>query len=118
MKRKGETFTEFLTAATVFGVITAGMFEFIANQTENLASIRDKDNLMYIAQRYVNIGYEAVESGFKVEDYSFTDGGRTIVVTNDTSLTFNLKPTQYSLGQNSSYTVTEYLGEETPPLVN
>lgn len=50
MKRKGETFTEFLTAAVVFGLIAASMFEFMANQTQSLADIRDRDNLIYGAQ--------------------------------------------------------------------
>jgi len=54
MKRKGETFTEFLTAATVFGLIAASMFEFMANQTQSLADIRDRDNLIYGAQVICN----------------------------------------------------------------
>jgi hypothetical protein len=40
VKRKGETFAEFLTAATVFGIIAASMFEFMANQTQTLANIK------------------------------------------------------------------------------
>ena len=51
MKRKGETFTEFLTASMVFGIMMAGLFEFMANQTQTVANIRDRDNLMYLAQR-------------------------------------------------------------------
>lgn len=54
MKRKGETFTEFLTAAVVFGLIAASMFEFMANQTQSLADIRDRDNLIYGAQVICN----------------------------------------------------------------
>ncbi len=54
MKRKGETFAEFLTAATVFGIIAASMFEFMANQTQTLANIRDRDNLIYGAQVVCN----------------------------------------------------------------
>ena len=54
MKRKGETFTEFLTAAVVFGLIAASMFEFMANQTQSLADIRDRDNLVYGAQVICN----------------------------------------------------------------
>ena len=54
MKRKGETFTEFLTAAVVFGLIAASMFEFMANQTQSLADIRDRDNLIYGAQVVCN----------------------------------------------------------------
>lgn len=49
MKRKGETFTEFLTAAAVFGVMMAGIVEFMANQTDNLAKIRQMDDMIYYA---------------------------------------------------------------------
>ena len=101
MKRKGETLTEFLTAVTVFGIITAGIFEFMANQTENLADIRNKDDLMYHAQRF-----EAV-SGDKVstlgQNYTCTEGNitykldndkknLTITKTNVPPMTFELKP--------------------------
>lgn len=54
VKRKGESFAEFLTAAAVFGVMMAGIFEFTANQTANLAKIRYFDDLMYHAQVYMN----------------------------------------------------------------
>ncbi len=48
-KRRGESLAEFLTASLVFGIIMAGLFEFMANQTENLAMIRDRDDLMFHA---------------------------------------------------------------------
>lgn len=72
MKRKGETFAEFLTAATVFGLIAASMFEFMANQTQTLANIRDRDNLMYGAQVICNWTLNDVEdaSGNKVYNHS------------------------------------------------
>ena len=54
MKRKGETLTEFLAAVTVFGLMVSGIFEFIANQTENLADIKNKDDMMYGAQVVCN----------------------------------------------------------------
>lgn len=53
-KRRGESLAEFLTASLVFGIIMAGLFEFMANQTENLAMIRDRDTMMFYAQRYHN----------------------------------------------------------------
>ena len=49
MKRKGETLTEFLAAVTVFGLMVSGIFEFIANQTENLADIKNKDDIIFYA---------------------------------------------------------------------
>ena len=50
MKRKGETFAEFLAAITVFGILAAGISEFMAVQTQNTVRIRDWDNFMYAAQ--------------------------------------------------------------------
>ena len=68
MKRKGETFTEFLTALTVFGVIIAGIFEFMANQTQSLANIRDRDNLMYLSQRVCNWTISGTFQGITVKN--------------------------------------------------
>lgn len=72
MKRKGETFTEFLTAAVVFGLIAASMFEFMANQTQSLADIRDRDNLVYGAQVICNwnISRDVTVSGQTVTVYN------------------------------------------------
>ena len=72
MKRKGETFTEFLTAAVVFGLIAASMFEFMANQTQSLADIRDRDNLIYGAQVICNwnISRDVTVSGQTVRVYN------------------------------------------------
>lgn len=72
MKRKGETFTEFLTAAVVFGLIAASMFEFMANQTQSLADIRDRDNLVYGAQVVCNwnISKDVTVSGQRVRVYN------------------------------------------------
>lgn len=62
MRRKGETLTEFLTAATVFGMMMAGIFEFIANHTETLADIRNKDELMYHAQRFAAVSGDKINT--------------------------------------------------------
>ena len=104
MKRKGETFTEFLTALTVFGVIIAGIFEYMANQTQSLANIRDRDNLIYHAGRFmVTSGDKAHEKNI-TSDYSnndskenitftLTDNRKILTVTNNNaSMTFSLKP--------------------------
>lgn len=81
--------TEFLTASTVFGLVMAGMFEFMANQTETLADIRNKDELMFRAQKYHNTG--AQEEG---ATYSTSSDGKILTVTlaNGASMTFTLKP--------------------------
>ena len=53
MKRKAETLVEIITAMTVFGVISAGIFDFMANQTLHLARIRDRENILYAAQKLI-----------------------------------------------------------------
>lgn len=71
VKRRGETFTEFLVAALVFGIMMGGLFEFMANQSETLANIRDRDELMYGAQVILNWTLNGVEdtSGNKVYNH-------------------------------------------------
>ncbi len=105
MKRKGETLTEFLTAVTVFGLMAAGIFEFIANQTENLADIKNKDNLIFYAQKYTNTPKDERPSNNEVINDNGTkmkynlDNDTTLTVTlltedggNRASMTFSLKP--------------------------
>lgn len=101
MKRKGETFAEFLTAATVFGLIAASMFEFMANQTQTLANIRDRDNLMYHAGRFMVVSGDETR---KNKNYSCNsthagvsfdfDNSKSIltVKNNNASMQFTLKP--------------------------
>ncbi len=78
MKRKGETFTEFLTAAVVFGLIAASMFEFMANQTQSLADIRDRDNLIYGAQVVCNWNIS--------KDVTLTGSPQRVIVYNHNTL--------------------------------
>lgn len=104
MKRKGETLTEFLTAVTVFGLMAAGIFEFIANQTENLADIKNKDEMMYYANWCIAAKPEEARGNSQFTDddnkVRFTpDGGQNLTVTlltedggNRASMTFSLKP--------------------------
>ncbi len=97
MKRKGETFTEFLTAATVFGLIAASMFEFMANQTQSLADIRDRDNLIYHAGRFMAVSGDKTRdnSDYNCTDsvsFTFSHNDNILTVTNNnTSMTFSLK---------------------------
>lgn len=98
MKRKGETFAEFLTAAAVFGVMMVGIVEFMANQTENLARIITIDETIYYAQRYNNGDTANTD---KIH-FSTQEGGKILIVsrgtttngifTENTSMDFKLKP--------------------------
>ena len=96
MKRKGETFTEFLTAAVVFGLIAASMFEFMANQTQSLADIRDRDNLIYHAGRFMAVSRDVTgDTNDTQAGVSFNlnnDKSILTVTNNNASMTFSLKP--------------------------
>ena len=53
-KRTAETLIEIVTAMTVFGVISYGIFDFMGNQTLHLARIRDRENMLYAAQKLIS----------------------------------------------------------------
>ncbi len=107
-KRRGESLAEFLTASLVFGIIMAGLFEFMANQTENLAMIRDRDTMMFYAQKYANTSKEPPKDTQKLKDAidalkeeakkenatieSDNDGKKLTVKKGLTELSFALKP--------------------------
>lgn len=96
MKRKGETFAEFLTAAVVFGLIAASMFEFMANQTQTLANIRDRDNLMYYAGRFMAISRDVttpIRDAKEGISFDLTSDKKILTVkNNNASMQFTLKP--------------------------
>ena len=54
MKRCAETFIEFLVASAVFGIASAGIFEFMASNTLMLARLQEKENFSYHVQYYLN----------------------------------------------------------------
>ena len=54
-KRKAETLVEFLMASFIFVEIMTGVINFIANQTETLVNIRNRDTMMFHAQRFINM---------------------------------------------------------------
>ena len=82
-RRTAETLMEVLTAMTVFGIIIAGFSDFMANQTIALARAKDREKIMYYAQRWISSG-----------DYGITeaDEGRITFTSDDTRnfLTVNL----------------------------
>ena len=53
-KRKAETLIEIITAMSVFGVISYGIFDFMANQTLHLARVRNRENMLYAAQKLIS----------------------------------------------------------------
>ena len=53
MKRKAETLIEIVTAMMVFGVISYGVFDFMAVQTLHLARVRGRENMLFAAQKLI-----------------------------------------------------------------
>ena len=89
--RAGETLIEVVTAMTIFGIVSAGIFDFIANQTLALARAKDRENMMYYAQRYVISGDY---SSYNVDEWGtdFTFSNNTLTVTKGTaSMTFRFQ---------------------------
>mgnify|MGYP002626917266 CR=1 FL=1 len=61
-KLKAETLIEIVTAMAVFGVISAGLFDFMANQILHLARVRDRENMLYAAQKLISCSsFDVVE---------------------------------------------------------
>ena len=56
MKRAGETLIEVIMAMFIFGVIFAGISDFMANQTLAIAHAKTQEKLMYYAQKWINSG--------------------------------------------------------------
>ncbi len=52
-KRKAETLIEIVIAMLVFGIISAGVFDFMAQQKLYLARARDRYNMFYAAQKLI-----------------------------------------------------------------
>ena len=72
-RRVAETLMEVLTAMAVFAIIIEGFSDFMANQTIALARAKDREKIMYYAQRWISSG-----------DYSITSAdNRKITFTSD-----------------------------------
>ena len=57
-KRKAETIVEVVTAMAIFGMIMAGVSDFIAGQTKNVADILDRDAIMQAATKVLDYYYD------------------------------------------------------------
>ncbi|MBQ7559880.1 MAG: hypothetical protein IJT20_06500 [Synergistaceae bacterium] len=53
-RRKAETLAESIMSLAAFGVIMAGVCDFMSNQTNFIARTKHRDELMYYAQLYTN----------------------------------------------------------------
>ena len=93
MKRAGETLIEVITAMAIFGVVFAGISDFMANQTLALARNKKQADMMYYAQRYVISGdytdREVTEWGVK---FTFNKDTNTLTLSKDNaSMAFKLQ---------------------------
>ena len=95
-RRKAETLVEFLMASVIFTEIMAGVLSFIANQTETLVNIHNRDLMMFHAQRYMNMGitYSAYNADpLCVQDnvkFSKDKNGNLTISTGKSTMTFAL----------------------------
>ena len=92
-KRKAETIVEVVTAMAIFGLIMAGVSDFIAGQTKNVADILDRDAIMShaptildsynngtpLSSPYNNISHTvSKDSSGKIEGITLTKGTATM----------------------------------------
>ncbi len=97
-KRKGETLVEFITAVTIFGVMMGGILDFIANQTQTMLNVRDRDDMIYEAHRFMMISRDKVPNDYTCDENSINfkllDDGKTLKLSKGAkaTMTFRFKP--------------------------
>ena len=62
MKRRADTLVEVIIAMMVFGIIMSGTFDFIANQTIAMVKMRERDDIDFWAQKWLNTSYDVFTS--------------------------------------------------------
>lgn len=91
-RRKAETLVEFLMASVIFVEVMAGVMTFIANQTQTLVNIRDRDTMMFHVQRYLN-GQTAADDVRTKDGVDISRNGNILTVSKGKStMEINLKP--------------------------
>mgnify|MGYP002625460799 CR=1 FL=1 len=97
-KRAAETLIEIITAMMIFGIIMGGFYrmgggisDFIANQSIAVARRKDREKIIYYAQRWLASGDVRITEadGGKIK-FSFADNVLT-VAKGKTSMVFNLQ---------------------------
>ena len=93
-RRSAETLIEFLTALLIFMTVMTSIFTFMANQTENVARLIDRDFFVFNAQKWIN---ERKTSGtldtIEGRTITFTREGNNIIArdnANASSMTFQV----------------------------
>ncbi len=97
-RRKAETLVEFLMASFIFVEIMTGILSFIANQTQTLVNIRNRDTMMFHVQRFRNMGVSTSaynnDDVCKADNVTLNQDGNMLTVSRGTksTMTINLKP--------------------------
>ena len=76
-KRKAETLIEIVIAMGLFGVIMSGLFDFMANQTLALTRMKEREELMVYAQKYISNGDFSSRTEGDIE-YNLTNNTLTV----------------------------------------
>ena len=96
-RRKAETLVEFLMAAFIFAEIMTGVLSFIANQTQTLVNIHNRDTMMFHVQRFRNMNVSTSEYNdddvCKADNVTMNQSSNTLIVSKGKStMTIELKP--------------------------
>ena len=91
-RRKAETLAESIMSLAAFGVIMAGVCDFMSNQTNFIARTRQRDELMYKAQELVssNIFTELKDSTIDSTDYIWDGEKKLTIKAKNSSMDFYL----------------------------
>ena len=85
---KAETLIEFITAMAIFSILMLGVFNFMANQTNNTARLLDRDFFIFHAQKYIN-GDTSTTS--ERGTLTFSEQGDNLIISDGTkSMTFKI----------------------------
>ena len=57
-KRIADTLVEVIIAMAAFGIIMSGTFDFMANQTLAMVKMRERDDIDFWAQKWLNTSYD------------------------------------------------------------
>lgn len=63
MKRRADTLVEVIIAMSAFAIIMGGTFDFMANQSKAMVKMRERDDINFWAQKWLNISYDVAGFG-------------------------------------------------------
>ena len=87
---KAETLIEFIMAMAIFSVLMLGVFNFMANQTNNTVRLLDRDFFIFHAQKYIN-GDTSTTSERGTGTLTFSEQDNNLIISDGTnSMTFQI----------------------------